>query len=416
MFQNLPEPGMDPVLGSARLFQADPSSDKINMGIGVYRDDEGKAPVLASVKAAERRLLEVQPSKDYLSPVGNPAYNKAIRDLLFADDPRVGSGDDSRATTIQAPGGTGALRLAADFLRAHRGDATVWIPAPSWPNHRNIFATAGLQVADYPYYDAERAVLRSGEMLSALSCAKAGDVVILHACCHNPSGADLGPGEWTALGDIIANRGLLPIVDIAYLGFGAGLEEDLAGLRLLTARVPELIVASSCSKNFALYRERVGALTVVGANAALSQKAAGHVLAAARSNYSMPPDHGAAVVAEILCDPALRATWEGELDGMRRRLKAVRLGFSQAIGAASGRDFSFIPEQNGLFALVPMSPETVGLLREEHHIFVSAGGRLNLAGLRAADVERVANTIGSLLAKAETGKKVSLPHLVHLDD
>lgn len=401
MFQDLIEPGMDPVLGSARLFHADPSLDKINMGIGVYRDASGAAPVLAAVKEAEGRLLATQASKDYLSPAGNPAYNCAIRDLLFGGDPAVAVSEGARAVTIQAPGGTGALRLAADFLRAHQPGATVWIPAPSWPNHRNIFATAGFRVMDYPYYDARRAALLVEDMLAALAAAKAGDVVILHASCHNPSGADPRSEDWAALADVLAARGLLPLVDIAYLGFGDGLSDDLAGLRILTARLPELLVASSCSKNFALYRERVGALTVVGSSAALAERAVGHVLTAARANYSMPPDHGAAIVAEILGDAALRAVWGQELATMRDRLRAVRAGFSQAIGAASGRDFGFIRDQRGLFALVPMSAETVKRLRETHHIFVSAGGRLNLAGLRDADVDRVGAIIGRVLVEAE---------------
>lgn len=401
MFQDLTEPGMDPVLGSAKLFQADTSPDKINMGIGVYRDDRGEAPVLAAVKEAERRLLASQASKDYLSPAGNPAYNHAIRDLLFGSDPAIAASDGSRAVTIQAPGGTGALRLAADFLRAHQPDATIWIPVPSWPNHRNIFATAGFRVMDYPYYDARRATLLIDDMLAALATAKAGDVAILHACCHNPSGADPRPEDWAAVADVLAARGLLPLVDIAYLGFGDGLVDDLAGLRILTTRLPELLVASSCSKNFALYRERVGALTVVGPSKAVAERAAGHVLTAARANYSMPPDHGAAIVAEILGDAALRAGWEQELRAMRDRLLTVRAGFAEAISTASGRDFGFIAGQRGLFALVPMSAETVKRLRETHHVFVSAGGRLNLAGLRGGDVDRVGAIIGNVLAEAE---------------
>lgn len=401
MFTELPEPGGDPILRSARVFLDDPALDKIDMGIGVYKDAQGKAPVLSCVKAAEARLLDQQDSKVYLSGSGNELYNEQIRALVFASDPAAGPALLDRAVSIQTPGGTGALRVAADFLRQRAPGVTVWIPAPTWPNHRHIFGTVGFNVAEYPYFDAARGQLEFDAMLDALGGAAPGDVVILHGCCHNPSGADPDHAQWTQIAQLLARRGLMPLVDLAYLGLGDGLAGDAQGLRILAETLDELIVASSCSKNFALYRERVGALSFVGGTRAAAEKAKGHALSAARAIYSMPPDHGAAVVATVLSDPALRAMWDGELAAMRARLAHVRRAFADGLSRASGRDFGYLAAGKGMFTLVPLTPEMVGRLRDGLHIHTSGSGRLNLAGLTDDTVDRVAAAIGAELGAHE---------------
>lgn len=397
MFNDLADPGIDPILRSALVFQQDPAPHKIDMGIGIYKDDLGQAPVMASVKAAERLLVEEQQTKAYLSGAGNAAFNAQVRALLFAPAGGAGGGAMARAVTIQTPGGTGALRVAADFLRRQAPDATIWIPAQSWPNHRHLFGTAGFRLAEYPWFDVATGAVEFDRAMSCLQAAAPGDVVILHGCCQNPTGADPDETQWSEIAQTLARRRLLPLVDIAYQGLGDGLAEDARGLGIICAALPEVIVASSCSKNFALYRERTGALSFVGETQAAAEKASGHALHMARANYSMPPDHGAAVVGRVLSDPALRAAWGDELAAMRARLGHIRAEFAAGLSTASGRDFGHIARQKGLFATVPLTPAMVARLREGPHIHASATGRLNLAGLTAATVGPVAAAIGAEL-------------------
>lgn len=395
LFEGLDTPAADPILGMAARFNADPGPGKVDMGIGVYMDDEGRSPVLASVKRAEALLLGAQTTKVYLSSAGNDDYNALIRELLLGQGHSALA--EGRVRTVQTPGGTGALRVAADFLLALKGPCKVWIPDPTWANHRGIFAAAGHRVNTYRYLDAATGGVASGAMMEDLSRIGAGDVVILHGCCHNPTGADLTMAQWAEVGDLLDARGAVPLIDIAYQGFSQGLDEDAAGLRLIADRLPEMLIASSCSKNFGLYRERVGALSLVSKSAESADKALGHLLPVIRSNYSMPPDHGAAVVAQILGDAALRAVWVEELTQMRERLIAVRGALAGAMNQTGGRDYGFIARNRGMFVQLDLSPEQVDHLREHDHIHLSRSGRMNIAGLNTGNVARVGAAVGRML-------------------
>ncbi|WP_334191688.1 amino acid aminotransferase [Pararhodobacter sp.] len=399
LFEGLTTPSPDPILGMAARFNADPAPDKVDMGIGVYMDDHGRAPVLESVKQAEAKLLKDQSSKAYLSSAGHETYNHHIRALLLGTDhPAI-----DRARTIQTPGGTGALRVAADFLQALKGACRVWIPDPTWANHRGLFAGAGHSVSTYRYLDAETGGVAFEAMMADLAPLGPGDVVILHGCCQNPTGADLTPAQWAEVGELLRARGAVPLIDIAYQGFGQGLDEDAAGLRLLADTQPEMLIASSCSKNFALYRERVGALTLVSQSVESADRALGHLLPVVRANYSMPPDHGAAVVAQILGDPDLRALWIAELTQMRERLIGVRAALAGAMNQTGGRDYGFIARNRGMFVQLDLSPAQVDYLREHEHIHLSRSGRMNVAGLNRANVARVGAAVGRLLRGAAHG-------------
>lgn len=391
MFSDLAVPKADPILGLTQLFAADASPDKVDLGIGVYKDEAGEVPVLATVKAAERWLAETQMSKRYLSSAGNDAFNSATRALLFG----AGSDAFTRSRTVQAPGGTGALRLGMDFLGVARPGGRVFIPTPTWTNHGHLLAAAGCEVVNYPYYDVASGELRFGAMMEALQGLTDKDVLLLHGCCHNPSGADLDADGWKAIADVLERTGALPFVDLAYLGFAAGLEEDAHGIRLLAGRLPEVVIASSYSKNFALYRDRVGALTVVGASATDSDRAHAHLMPLARALWSMPPDHGAAVVAHVLADPVLAAGWRQELTEMRTRINGIRASLVKHLAGAP-RDYAFLGRQRGMFALLGLSPEAVRTLREEHHVHMTGTSRANVAGLNMANVERVAMAIASV--------------------
>jgi aspartate aminotransferase len=384
----------DPILGMAQMFANDPAPNKVDLGIGVYKDETGQAKILDCVKAAERVLLETQTTKAYLSSAGNPAFNTVTAELLFGPEhPALAEG---RVRTVQTPGGTSALRVAADFLRAHNPGATIWLPKPTWANHGAIFAAAGLTVAEYPYYDAAGARLRFEEMLDALAAARPGDVVLLHGCCHNPTGADPDHAQWAELARLLQRTGATPLVDLAYQGFGEGLDEDAHAVRLLAAQLPELIVASSYSKNFALYRDRAGALTVVSAPGVDADRVRAHLMRVIRTNYSMPPDHGAAVVATILGEPRLRTMWQAELAVMRQRIREIRQLLAKALNARSPNDYAFIGRQNGMFTTLSLTGADVVRLREVHHIHASASGRINVAGLTKADIDHLADALASL--------------------
>lgn len=397
LFDGLDTPAADPILGMAARFDADPSPDKVDMGIGVYMDDSGRAPVLACVKTAEALLLAEQDSKAYLSSAGNEAYNDRVRSLLMGPDhPAI---LDARMHSVQTPGGTGALRVAADYLRALKGACRVWIPDPTWANHRGLFAAAGHEVRTYGYHDKDSGGVAVARMMDDLSRVGAGDVVIVHGCCHNPTGADLAPDEWSALAELLEARSALPLVDIAYQGLGQGLDADAEGTRLLARRLPEMLIASSCSKNFALYRERVGALSLLARETGAAARARGHLLPVVRANYSMPPDHGAAVVARILGDPTLAALWQRELAAMRARLAAIRQDLAAAMTVASGHDFGAIARNRGLFVQLDLGPAQVEALRVRDHIHLTGSGRMNIAGLNTANVARVGAAVGRMLAE-----------------
>lgn len=389
MFAELPTAPEDPILGLAKMFDSDASPAKVDLGIGVYKDERGDVPILDSVKQAEAWLVDHQKSKTYLSSVGNPDFNRLTGELLLG----AGSPEFLRSQTMQTPGGTGALRVAADLLHKVRPQTRIFVPSPTWANHQALLAAAGHEVICYPYYDAARAELQMDAMLAALAGMRENDVLLLHGCCHNPTGADPDVQQWEEIAQRLARSGALPLIDLAYQGFAAGVREDASALAMLASRLPELLVASSYSKNFGLYRERVGALTLIGARRADAVTARAHAQKVARTNYSMPPDHGAAVVARILGDDRLRTGWDEEVRSMRQRIRTMRARLAAHLNGRSGRDYGFLTRQRGMFALLGLSAQAVERLRIRHHVHITASGRINLAGLTSDNVEHVASAI-----------------------
>jgi len=388
MFDTLERQPPDALLAVIGLHRADPRPDKIDLGVGVYRDATGATPVMRAIKAAEARLLAEQQSKGYLGAEGDQRFTDLLAPIALG----AALAADHRLTGIQTPGGTGALRLAAELIARTNHAPTIWIGTPTWPNHAPIFREAGLAVRTHRYFDAARSDVDFDAFVTALGEAAAGDVVLLHGCCHNPTGTALSDGQWAELTALIAARGLVPLVDLAYQGLGSGLEEDAAGARALLATVPEALVAYSCDKNFALYRERVGALWVQAATPAAAVPVRETMLVLARSLWSMPPDHGAAAVRLILDDPILTADWREELDGMRHRLHGLRA----TLGAAHPQ-LSFIARQQGLFALLPIDRTTVAALRADHGIYMPDSGRINIAGLNEASCARFVTALSPYL-------------------
>ncbi len=384
----LPQPP-DAVLAVSKMFREDPRPHKIDVGVGVYRDANGRTPVFAAMKAAEARLLETQETKAYLGPEGDFGYLERLSPIIFG---RGAASSDLFG--VQTPGGTGALRLAAELAHAGRPSARVWLGAPSWPIHAPIFAEAGLEVMSFRHFDPQTQALTFDETLSALQGAQAGDVVLLHGCCHNPSGADPDLGQWRALTEVILARGLTPLIDLAYQGLGAGLDEDAAGLRLVLDAVDNAMVAYSCDKNFGLYRERTGALFVRAR--AHAEVVRTNILKIARCAWSMPPDHGAAAVRVILEDEALTALWRGELEGQRARLQAVR----EMLADADPR-FEPIRGQRGMFSMLALSPAQVEALRRDHAVYMTGNGRINIAGLRAETIGPFAAAYDAVLRETK---------------
>ena len=398
MFETVGMAPADPILGLSAAFREDTNPRKINLGVGEYRDAEGRTPILDTVKEVEAQMLSEETSKSYLPIEGSPEYGAAVRTLLFgeanADEPVPGR----RAVTLQTPGGTGALRLAGDFLHQHYPESRLWLSDPTWANHPKIFEAAGVEVCSYPYFDAATNGLDFERMIDALGQEPAaGDVVLLHGCCHNPSGVDPSPAQWQAIGEALAARGAIPLVDFAYQGFGDGLEEDARGLRALLPSCPELLIASSFSKNFALYKERVGALTAV-TPAAAAAPVMSHLKVCVRTNFSNPPAHGAAVVAAIVQSPDLRPRWEAELAQMRDRINGMRTLFVNMLkekGVAA--DYSFIERQRGMFSFSGLSKEQVDTLREQHAIYIVGSGRINVAAVTPGNADGLCEAIASVL-------------------
>lgn len=396
MFERIAAAPADPILGLADLFRADDRPNKINLGIGVYKDETGKTPVLTSVKKAEQYLLENESTKNYLSIDGLADFGKCTQELLFGNDSAIVSA--RRARTAQTPGGTGALRVAADFIATQTDAKRIWVSNPSWPNHKNVFESAGLEVCEYQYYNATTHALDFDGMVSALSAVKAGDIVLFHGCCHNPTGIDPTAEQWTQLAEMSLANGWLPLFDFAYQGFARGLEEDAEGLRIFAASHQELIVASSYSKNFGLYNERVGAFTLVASEAAIADTAFSQVKATIRANYSNPPAHGAAVVATILGNAALRAIWEQELTEMRQRIQRMRQLFVNTLAEKGAQDdFSFIISQNGMFSFSGLTKDQVIRLREEFGVYAVNSGRVNVAGMTPDNMAPLCEAIVAVL-------------------
>lgn len=397
MFESLSPAPPDSILGLGEAFKKDPSPHKINLSVGVFKDAAGNTPVLDCVKEAEKRLLAGEKTKNYLSIEGLADYGKLVRELLFGAGHEILS--SNRAVTAQVPGGTGGLRVAADFLGSKFPGKKVWLSQPTWPNHPNIFKAAGLAVDTYPYIDAAGQVLDFDKMVAAIEKMSPGDVICLHACCHNPTGVDPTPEQWKKIGDLVTERQLLPLLDFAYQGFGDGLREDARGLLELARPGQELLICSSFSKNFGLYSERVGALTLVAKTAEAADISLSHIRGAIRVNYSNPPQHGGAVVATVLGDPALRKQWEDELAAMRTRIHEMRSAFVEKMKARGAkRDFSFLAKQKGMFSYSGLTPMQVDELKNKYAIYiVVSGGRINVAGMTPSNLDALCDAICAVL-------------------
>jgi aspartate/tyrosine/aromatic aminotransferase len=389
----------DPILGLADAFRSDPRPGKINLSAGVFIDETGTTPVLDTVVEAERRLAAAAGTKLYRPIDGDPAYRELVRALVLGESHEaVTSG---RALATQTPGGTGGLRVAADLVRSAGGGQTIWLSEPTWPNHPQMFQAAGFRVRPYPYTDGSGRRIDEAAMLQALSGASPGDVLLLHGACHNPTGVDPSPDLWRRVGDLVEERRLLPLVDLAYQGFGDGLREDAAGLLELVRPGAELLVSTSFSKTFSLYAERVGAMIVVARSADDAAAVQSHVKAVVRVNYSNPPAHGADVVRTILGDADLRPRWEAELARMRNRIKDNRRALVEALAARSiPGDWAGIAEQRGMFALLGLTTEQVARLRDEHGVYVVGRGRINVAGFTAANLGPFADALGAVIASS----------------
>ncbi len=375
---DLPPVEADALLALIALCAADPRPDKIDAGVGVFRDAKGRTPILKVMKAAEQRLLDSQESKSYLGSAGDKRFAELLRPILLGEH-----ADDERIVGLQTPGGCGALRLGFELVRTFNPNARVLFGTPTWPNHPPIIRAVGLELVEYPYYDRDGGDVRFDDMRAALGNAEAGDVVLLHGCCHNPTGADLSDDQWDEVTRLVAARGLIPFVDIAYQGFGRGLDEDARGLRGILAACDEVIVAQSCDKNFSVYRDRVGSLFVKTARREDSAKAMAHVMQRSREMWSMPPDHGAAAVRIILDDAELRAQWLDELEAMRARINSVRARI-----AAGDPRLAFIGGQFGMFSMLPLSKDKVLKLRDDHAIYMADSGRFNVVGMADHDIDR----------------------------
>jgi aromatic-amino-acid transaminase len=387
----------DPILGLTEAYNADKNPKKVNLGVGVYTGDDGKVPLLECVRRAEHQLVEQPVARNYLPIDGLAAYDKAVQSLVFgADSPALKEG---RIVTIQTLGGTGGLRVGGDFLRRTAPSASLWISDPSWENHRAVFESAGFKVNTYAYYDAKTRGVNFDGMLAALKAMPAGDIVLLHACCHNPTGVDLSEAQWKAVVETMTARGLVPFLDIAYQGFGDGLDSDGSAVRLFAQSGLPLLVANSFSKSFSLYGERVGSLNVVAGTSDEGARVLSQIKRLVRSNYSNPPTHGSKIVAAVLASPELRTLWEQELGQMRDRIKSMRKLLVETIHArVPGADFSFITKQRGMFSYSGLTKEQVVRMREEFAVYAIESGRICVAALNTKNVDYSADAIAKVIA------------------
>ena len=396
MFEELELQPPDAILGIMAMFRADPAPAKVDLSAGVFQDEAGHTPILECVKRAERRIIEAQDTKSYVAIAGNPGFNEGMEALLFgAGHPAL---EARRTASVQTPGGSGGLSVAGHILARAKPTATVWLSDPSWPNHLPLLQLAGLSLAHYPYYDFDRHRVDFDGMVETFSTLGPDDVVLLHGCCHNPCGADLSPEQWDALAELFAERGIVPFVDLAYQGLAENVEDDAYGPRIMAERVGELVLVASCSKNLGLYRERVGLASIVTRNADEAGATQSNLAQMARGIYSMPPDHGAAIVSCILHDEELTALWLEELGEMRDRLNSLRRTFADKLadrGAAA--DFSFIARERGMFSFLGLTREQVIRLREEFHVYMVESSRINFAGLNQSNMNYVADSIMTVL-------------------
>ena len=396
MFETVTVAPPDPILGITDAFNADKNPGKINLSVGVYKDAAGNTPILPSVKEAEKRILATENNKSYKPISGDPKYGQLVQDLLF------GAGHEltkaGRAATAHTPGGTGALRVAADYIAKLHGKKTIWVSDPTWANHNQIFEAAGHVVKTYAYFDKATNGLAFDKLLAAIYQMAPGDVSLLHACCHNPSGVDPTLAQWAQIADAIVQRGLLPVVDFAYQGFGTGLEDDAAGLRELAKKIKEMLICSSFSKNFGLYNERVGAMTIVAATQEAADTVFSQVKVIVRSNYSNPPAHGSAIVITILSDAALRKQWEAEVADMRARITKMRVLFVETLKKLGvKKDFEFIKGQRGMFSFSGLTKEQVEKLKSQFSLYIVGSGRINVAGMTEQNMEPLCKAIATVL-------------------
>ena len=395
MFESLEKLPPDPILGVTAAFRRDESPAKVDLGVGVYRDANGATPVMAAIKQAERELVEGQASKAYVGPAGNVEFNRSMAALALGP---LASEHAGRIASIQTVGGCGALRLGGELLKVARPDAVLHVSDPTWANHEPLLGSAGVRLDRYPYYDPATRGVDFERMIDHLDGLAGGDVVLLHACCHNPTGVDPSPEQWGEIADTCSRRGLLPFVDLAYQGFGDDVETDVAGLRRLAQSVPELLLAVSCSKNFGLYRERTGVLVALAENADTASAIATHQARTARRMYSMPPDHGAAAVAAVLDDDAMRAIWLEELNSMVARMKSLRALLAEKLSLRRpDADLGWLSAQRGMFSLLGVDEAGIATLRDKHHIYLPPDGRMNVAGVSLANVDYIADSLAALL-------------------
>ena len=390
MFDALKTQPQDKILQLIGMYRDDPRDTKVDLGVGVYKDANGLTPVMRAVKAAEKTLWETQDTKAYTGLAGDPGYNAALVQMILGD------GFADRATSVATPGGTGAIRQALELIRLASPEATVWLSNPTWPNHPSIIKYLGMKMAEYRYFDATTRGVDFAGVMEDLGHVAAGDIVLLHGCCHNPTGANFSAAEWDAVATLLIQRGAIPFVDLAYQGFGDGLEADAASTRMIAARFPEVLIAASCSKNFGIYRERTGiliALTDPGRRAVVQ----GNLNFLNRQNYSFPPDHGARVVTMILNDPTLRADWMAELEEVRLNMLTLRRTLAEALRLATNSDrFDFVADHRGMFSRLGLTEDQVNTLRETHGIYMVGDSRINIAGLNARTVPILAKAIASV--------------------
>jgi len=394
LFESLEAKPADAILKLIAEHKNDPREEKVDLGVGVYRDANGNTPILSSVKAAERWLVDSQTSKAYLGSRGDIVFCDAVEALVLGDD----AVNDGRLATVQTPGGSGALRVAAELILRANPNARMWVSDPTWNNHVPLLGEAGISLEAYPYYDSASNGIRFDAMMNALARAEAGELLLLHGCCHNPTGMDLTRDQWLEVADLVADRGLVPFIDFAYQGFADGMNEDAFGARLMYERAPELVITHSCSKNFGLYRDRVGALTFVSADEDTARRLDSQALSVVRTMYSLPPDHGAAVVSKILNDEGLRSQWEIEVADMRGRLKSMRsLLVARLAEVAPEHDFSHVERTTGMFCYLGISPEQVARIKAERGVYMVNSSRINVCGITEGNVRYLAESIAAIL-------------------
>lgn len=395
MFSQLPEPALDPILSLSVAYRNDPRTDKVDLGIGVYRNSDGQTPIMKAIAEAQRIVTSEQQTKAYVGLAGCEEFNQSIAKVVFGETPIY-----DRMSVIQTPGASGGLRMLGDLMNVAAPGTTVWLSNPSYVNHKPVMEAAGLQVKFYRYFDVATKQVDRDAMLTDLSQAGQGDVVLLHGCCHNPTGADIALDDWKAITELSVKNGFVPFVDVAYQGFGDGLEQDAFGLRHMAENVEEMLLTTSCSKNFGLYRERTGAAIVIGKNAAEANNAKGKLLTLARSTYTMPPDHGAALVKTILKDDHLTTMWTTELSEMQQRLVSLRDGLCNAVKqTGSSTDFDFIMSHKGMFTVLGFTAEQMQRLRTDYAIYGVDDGRINIAGLSESQLPYVADALAAVSQK-----------------